>query len=454
MSIYKECDIRGIYGEEFTEKDAFLIGQAIGTKLNGEIVLVSGDVRPSTPLLKEHLIEGLRVAGADVTDLGMLPTPAFYYAVTQLQCGGGVTVTASHNPYQYNGFKLIFGKHPVGAEDIQQIRGMVEKGIFSTGKGTLSNYDILPSYRQSMRKFFPKSSQGLSLVVDGCNGAMSELGPELLAAAGHRVYDLFPGFDGTFPNRDPNPAVSSNLKALQQAVLVKKADMGIAFDGDGDRVVFVDNLGRVLSSERSLVIFIREYLMGKPAPVVYDIKSSSVVKDAVLASGGESLQERSGHAFIKRRFLDHKAALAGEISGHFFFAELGYDDGLYAALRMAEILRNVQTSLSDLADGIPQTLITPDLRFFCPYSERDTLLKDLETKAGAFPLSKMDGLRIELAGGWLLVRKSVTEEGMTLRAEARDADGMKQILRMASGWIPKAGQIIETYLAPYGLDFL
>ncbi len=435
MSIYKDCDIRGIYQKEFDERDAYQIGRALGTDFEGKTLALGGDVRVSTPILKQSIMDGLRESGANIIDIGMVPTPVFYYALKHLPVDGGVQVTASHNPAEYNGFKLMFGDMPVTPALIGAIEDRVRSGEYSEGAGTLRSHDITSEYFQWITAACPKGDR--KVVLDCCNGATSALAPKVFKALGYDVVELYCTFDGRFPNRDPNPAVYSHLGDLCAKVKETGADFGAAFDGDGDRMVFVDDRGEVVQSERALAIFIDEYLKDRPSSVVYDLKSSSVVRDAILAKGGEPRMERSGHAFIKRNFLEHHSALAGEISGHFFFGELGYDDGLYAALKMGEILTKGGKPMSTLLDAIPKTLITPDIRCFCPYDRRDGWLDRVREMGKDYEVSEIDGVRVQFPDGWLLVRKSVTEEGVTMRIEAKDEDAMARIKALLAETLPE-----------------
>lgn len=425
MSIYKECDIRGVYGKDLDEDTAYGIGRAVGSMMSGRQTAVGGDVRVSTPVLKQNLIRGLLESGANVTDLGTVPTPAFYFALEKLSADGGITVTASHNPPQYNGFKLMLGKMPVTPEMMRDIERLVNEKGFKTGRGTLDFREVMSEYENSLTNKFKKGA--LKVVIDCGNGAMSEIAPRVFEKLGYRVVRLFCAFDGTFPNRDPNPAVYEHIGALREAVKKNHADFGIAFDGDGDRVIFVDDQGEAIGSERSFVLIIRKYLKDRPSSVVYDQKSSSIVKNVIAELGGQPLPERSGHAFIKKRFLENRSTLAGEISGHYFFGELGYDDGLYTALVMAELVGESGKRLSDLIKDVPRPLITPDIRFFCPFGKQDDLLERIRSLKEKYPVSELDGVRVEFPFGWLLVRRSVTEEGMTVRFEGDDEDAMRAI---------------------------
>lgn len=439
MSIYKACDIRGIFGRELDEHTAYLIGRAVGSIMNGQTLAVGGDVRISTPALKSELIRGILESGTSVADLGLIPTPALYFALHHLDVAGGITVTASHNPPQYNGFKLMFGSTPVDSAYIQMLAKKVDEQVFADGQGQLTYEDILIPYEQHMLEFHAHGKG--KVVIDCGNGSMSLLAPSVFRRLGYDVVPLYCDFDGSFPNRDPNPAVYEHLTDLCRTVIDNRADFGIAFDGDGDRVVFVDDKGNVAKTEQSFVLFINYYLKGKPSSVVYDLKSSSIIKNAVLDMGGTPIMERSGHAFIKKRFLENGSVLGGEISGHFFFKELGYDDGLHAALIMARIIQESGVSLSELVSRIPKSLITPDIRVFCTYTEQDHWLdqvrKQGEKLGRSVQLTEIDGVRLEFSDGWLLVRKSVTEESITIRIEADSKSSMRRIKKDLQQILPQ-----------------
>jgi len=426
MSIFKECDIRGVYGDKLDEEKAFLIGRAIGTLLTGKELVVGGDVRISTPVLTENLIKGLLESGAHVINIGAVPTPLMYFAKSFLKTDGGVMVTASHNPPEYNGFKIILGELPVTPEDLKAIEQRMEQRDFTTGKGSLRDVSIERDYENFVLPLIQPGKK-LKVVIDACNGSMSELAPQLFFRAGYEVVELFCSFDGRFPNRNPNPAVYSHLGALQEKVRTEGADMGIAFDGDGDRVVFVDNRGRFCESERSFVILLGEYLGKETSSVVYDGKSSSVVKNCIEKAGSRGIMERSGHAFIKRRFLENDSVLAGEISGHFFFRELGFDDGLFAALKMAQIVSRSDETMAQRIDGIEKTVITPDLRINMDDDSIRRIMEYLNVFEGKYPVSRLDGIRIEFDSGWVLVRKSVTEPCITLRLESESEESLRDM---------------------------
>lgn len=438
MSIFKDCDIRGIYGTELTDGDAYRIGRGLSAMLPpGAVMRVGGDVRLSTPALKENLIRGLTDSGVRVEDLGLIPTPALYYALANGRADGGATVTASHNPPEHNGVKFMLGGEIVSRAITERLQDIIRRGDFIDGAGSAAPLDIMPAYLASLTKRFG-ARRPLHVVVDAGNGAMSLAAPAAFRGVGYSVTELFCQFDGAFPNRDPNPAEYDRLGAVCQKVTEVGADFGVAFDGDGDRAVFIDNLGRPVQNEKSLVLFIRHLLKNRPTPVVYDQKSSSVIRKTVLAMDGAPIPERSGHAFIKRKFLEVGAAVAGEVSGHFFFGELGYDDGLFAALMMAEMLCLSEKTLAELADGIILPPISPDLRIPCAYGEQDACLERVEALKEAHPcsVSKLDGVRLEFEDGWALVRKSVTAEQLTLRTEAETESRLSEILALVRSVLP------------------
>ena len=438
MSIYKDCDIRGIYSSEITAEESYKIGRALASMCPGKI-LVGGDVRLSTPELKAALTEGLLDSGAEVVDLGVIPTPALYCALRHSDARAGATVTASHNPPEYNGIKFMIGHTPVTRSTIDRLHGIVESGEFVNKRGTLTQVDAADKYADMLANRF-RAKKPLHVLVDAGSGAMSRVAPEVFRRAGYRVTELYCEADGAFPHRSPNPAEYSCLGGTGEALRAAGADFGVAFDGDGDRAVFLDEQGRPIQNEKSLVLFIRALLKDRPTPVVYDQKSSSVIRDAVLEMGGEPMPEKSGHAFIKKRFLENGAAVAGEVSGHFFFGELGYDDGLFAALSMAELIAEADAPLSRLVEDIVCPLITPDIRIPCAYGLQQSWLDAAEAmaKADGAQISHLDGVRADYADGWFLMRKSVTAEQITLRAEAKTPERLAALLGAVAQTLPEA----------------
>ena len=436
MSIYKDCDIRGIYEKEITAQDTYKIGRALATLAPGKI-LCGGDVRLSTPELKGALMKGLTESGAELIDLGTIPTPALYYALKHSDAVAGCTVTASHNPPKYNGVKFMIGSDPVTRPVVDKLQAVAEGGEYAEKAGSIEKWDVCQDYLAFLGERF-SAKKPLHVLVDAGSGAMSSIAPAAFRQAGYRVTELFCEADGSFPHRDPNPAEYKHLDKTGEAVRACGADFGVAFDGDGDRAVFLDENGVPVQNEKSLVLFIRALLENKPTPVVYDQKSSSIIRDAVLEMGGKPLPEKSGHAFIKKRFLDNGAAVAGEVSGHFFFGELGYDDGLFAGLMMADLIARSGRKLSEMVENIICPPITPDIRIPCAYADQQGWLDTVEKMAvekGA-EISHLDGVRADYPDGWFLMRKSVTAEQITLRAEAKTEERLKEILAEVAAVLP------------------
>lgn len=418
MSIYKQCDIRGVYGQDLDEAVALRLGRALATRYPSVEVVVGGDVRLSTPVLKGALIEGLVRGGSHVIDVGRVPTPTLYYAKHHYGCEGAVMVTASHNPARYNGFKMMYGRLPITPDEVQTLASCMATGEYSEGQGSMVQRDVLPSYVDMLCQRFA-GLRPRTVVVDAGHGSMGAVAPHVLERVGLRADRLFCAMDGAFPVRDPNPAVPEHLAALSDHVQSTGADLGVGYDGDGDRVIFVDECGRVLPADRVLVLMVRDVLRACPGGgVVYDLKSSSVVADETLAAGGRPLMERSGHAFIKRRLLDEGAELGGEISGHYFYRELGGDDALYATLRLCNILDRLNVSLGQAIDTVPDYPITPDIRLPCPPGVARRVLGELERAFADLPIGQVDGVRVSFPEGWGLARLSVTEPMITLRFEA------------------------------------
>jgi phosphomannomutase/phosphoglucomutase len=445
MSVFKSCDIRGLYNDELTPAFAFDFGRAVGTALEGRRVVVGGDARPSTPRLKGALIEGLMTAGCYVYDLGLVPTSALYFAQDWLKVDGALMVTASHNPPGYNGFKLMLDEWPITEAALQALRDRMESRRFRQGQGYWNRADVVEAYQTQIEQFF-ETGRSLRVVVDAGNGCMSSIAPDVLERKGYTAIRRFCEIDGRFPNRDPNPAIPAHLTGLAEQVVADQADLGVAFDGDGDRVVFVDNEGRILPGDRSFVLFIRHRLPAARTPgertVVYDLKCSSVVAEEIKRWNGIPRMERSGHAFIKTTLMQEQANLAGEISGHYFFGELHRDDALFATLLTLQILSQTDRPLSELMDTVPQYPITPDLRLPCESAERSEILAQVQAAFADHEISTIDGVRITFDNGWALIRSSVTEPLITLRFEGHTADELHQIQAEVARRVPALGRML------------
>ncbi len=440
MSIFKACDIRGVYPDELDEVMAEAIGRAIGTELAGGDCAVGGDVRSSTGPLKDSLIGGLSATGVRVIDVGIVPTPVVYWARNRLGTQGAAVVTASHNPPAYNGVKLMLADLPVRPEDMERLRQRVADGDFFSGRGETESRDVREPYLGWLADRFADTGQGLKVVVDAGNGAASTWAPAAFRDAGYEVETLLCTPDGRFPHRSPNPSSRDALEAAADRVRGTGSDFAACFDGDGDRVVFLDEQGEFVDAEKALILFARDLLCGNPGGrVVYDLKCTRTVPAEIERAGGKPLMERSGHAFIKRRLIEEDAVFAGEASGHFFFGELGGDDGLYAALRMGELVASGGRSLRERLAAIPAYYISDDIRIRRPQGDTGQVVEGLKEAFSDHPQDHTDGVRIEFDGGWALCRPSVTEPALTVRVEGDSPGRLEEIKRIVLAQITSDG---------------
>lgn len=433
MSIFHACDIRGIAGKDLTDYMARRIALAVGVKLTGQTVVVGGDIRLSTPALQRIVLDALAESGCHVLDIGTVATPVFYYALKTTGAAGGVMITASHNPAPYNGFKLVLGPEPVTEADIAEIAAMVAVDRRTTGNGAIVARPVVDEYVQYTAGLAKPGH--LRVVIDAGNGATAPIAPRLFRALGYDVIEMYCRPDGAFPHRPPNPALAENLAALGARVRETGADLGIAFDGDGDRVGFVDETGQAVDNDDILVLLARHYLRREKGTVIYDAKCSMVVPEEIAKAGGRAVMARAGHTFSKAAFLREKALFAGEISGHFFFRELGYDDGMYAGLKMCEIVAE-SGPLGTLVNTIPNYILTPDIRVPYPGQDKEAILAGVAARLAAYRPNLIDGVRIEFSDGWGMIRASVTEPLFTLRFEAKTPERLREIITLLLDALP------------------
>jgi phosphomannomutase / phosphoglucomutase len=447
MSIYKACDIRAVYGTELKGSDAEALGYALAALKGPVDIVVGGDARLSTPVLKLKLIEALVNAGCRVHDLGMIATPVFYFALQYLSIPTGVMVTASHNPPQYNGFKFILGDLPITQAEMGQVRELMESGSCNDhAGGELYSHDLNPAYLDVMLAQIENCSD-LKIVVDYGHGMGAQIGPALWSATGAEVFPLFAEVDGNFPGRSPNPAVAANLDALCDAVLCHRADLGAAYDGDGDRFALVDDQGRVVGNDQVIALFAGELLKKEPAVVIYDQKCSTIVPERVRQLGGDAFIERSGHTFIKTAFVQKDAVYAGELSGHHFFRSLPQgDDGVMASIFLAAMLAREGCPLSEWLGTLPKYPVTPDIRISVQKGEAERILQKLSRGlAQEAKISELDGVRAEFDDGWGLARLSVTEPMITLRFEGANEIALRRILGRFEELVPELANRLLVY---------
>ncbi len=432
--IFKAYDIRGIVGRSITNEITRQIGQALGSEIlsgGGKQVVVGRDGRLSGPELVKHLSDGLLSAGCDVIDIGQVPTPVVYFAAFHLNASSAVAVTGSHNPPDYNGFKMVVNGETISGERIQGLKQRIEHGDLMTGIGTRSEVDVVEEYIQRIVEDI-ELKRPLKLVVDCGNGVAGGVAPELFRRLGCDVVELFCEVDGTFPNHHPDPSQLKNLQDLIKEVAKQNADVGFAFDGDGDRLGVVSPDGTNIWPDRQMILYARDILTRNPgAEIIYDVKCSRNLARAISAAGGKPLMWRTGHSFIKSKLKQSGAALAGEMSGHIFFKErwYGFDDGAYTGARLLELLSHDPRSPAEVFADLPDSINTPELRIDMQEGEHFKFMDELSANAdfAGADVSTIDCLRADFPNGFGLVRPSNTTPTLIMRFEADDETSLEQI---------------------------
>ena len=445
-TILREYDIRGVVGETLHARDARAIGQAFAAimrEVGGKAIAIGRDGRLSSPELEAALVNGLSGAGIDVVRIGVGPTPMLYYAVNTLDVDAGIMVTGSHNPPSHNGFKIMLGKKPFFAKDIQRLGEIAARGEFPTGAGRVSERAVLDDYVARLLKDFD-GKKPLLVAWDAGNGAAGEALQRLTAKLPGRHILLNETIDGRFPAHHPDPTEIKNLIQLQETVTREGCDLGIAFDGDADRIGIVDGKGRILWGDQFMVLMARDILRAKPGSmVIADVKASQVLFDEVARMGGVPLMWRTGHSLIKSKMAETGAPLAGEMSGHIFYADryYGYDDALYAAVRVLGIIGRGNETLAQFRDSLPQVVNTPELRFPCSEERKFAVVDEVRARlesAGA-TIAAIDGVRVKTEAGWWLLRASNTQDVLVARAEARDEAGLETLKDLLADQLRASG---------------
>ena len=422
--IFREYDIRGIAGKDITAPEVRLLGQGIGTFMvqNGCRKLTVGrDCRISSDDFAGELIKGLVATGCQVTDIGICPTPVLYFSIQSLKQDGGVMVTASHNPKEYNGFKICIGSDSVHGKDLQVIRDIVGAGRFVRGEGFSSAAHVIPEYQHFVEENIILS-RPLKVGVDAGNGTAGVVAVPILKNLNCEVHDLYCEMDGTFPHHEADPTVLKNMKDLIALVRENELDVGIGYDGDGDRIGVVDEKGEIVYGDKLMILFAREILSRRPGAVfISEVKCSKVMYDDIEKHGGRAVMWKTGHSLIKAKMKAERAALAGEMSGHMFFEDryLGFDDAVYASCRLLEILAATGRRISDLLSDLPRTYTTPEIRVDCPDDRKFGLVEKVTRYfKERYDVIDIDGVRILFDDGWGLVRASNTQPALVLRFEA------------------------------------
>ena len=433
---FREYDIRGIAGTQITEADVTRLGRAFGTYLlrQGKRRITLGrDIRPSSEKFREALLEGMLATGLQVTDLGTCPTPVFYFSLRHLNAEGGIMITASHNPPEYNGFKICNGFDTIFGSEIQRLRAIMDEGEFIRGRGTLDSYDIIASYHKHILQAI-NLERRLRIGVDAANAVGGPVAVPLFRQLGCEVHELYCQPDETFPNHEPDPTVVENLQDLITLVKSKKLDVGIAYDGDCDRIGVVDNQGQVVFGDRLMIIFARDILAKQPgATFISEVKCSKTLYEDIEKHGGKAVMWKTGHSLIKKKMKEVGAALAGEMSGHMFFADryFGYDDAIYASCRLLEILDKSGKTIAELLNGVPTTVVTPEIRVDFPDEVKFSLVEKVkEYFRQKYPVIEVDGVRVLFDYGWGLVRASNTQPALVLRFEAETAEQLEEYRQM------------------------
>ncbi|HCU88414.1 MAG TPA: phosphomannomutase/phosphoglucomutase [Gammaproteobacteria bacterium] len=435
-SIFRNYDIRGVVGETLTLKSVYEIGRAVGTEaVAGEqrSVITARDGRNSSRELRDALAKGLRDSGCDVFDIGLTPTPVLYFATHYLNTNNGVMITGSHNPPEYNGIKIVLDGETLSGDAIQTIRKRVEAQNYTTGEGVIQSMEVLPEYIRRVSEEIPPSlGDSFKVVVDCGNSVPGIVAPQILRALGHEVIELYCKVDGNFPNHHPDPSQPENLSDLIRTVRDEGADLGLAFDGDGDRLGVVDRGGKIIWPDRQMILFANDVLSRNPgAKIIYDVKCSGVLHDAIKKQGGEPIMAQTGHSLIKKKMKDTGALLAGEMSGHIFFKErwYGFDDAMYAAARLLEILSTAGGSLDEVFGTLPDRVSTSELRLEMPEQEHAEFMQNV--LAGASfengVVTTIDGLRVDFPDSWGLIRPSNTTPCLVLRFEGDDKAALDTI---------------------------
>jgi phosphomannomutase/phosphoglucomutase len=446
--IFRQYDIRGIVDEDLTAEAAHLIGRGFDALLakrgiSGGVV-VGRDNRPSGSALRDALVRGLLESGRAVTDVGVVPTPLVYWSLHHLPVEGGIQITGSHNPPEYNGFKLCVRTDSLHGEGIQELRAIIEAGRFREGNGRLETTHVIDGYIDDVAARTGLLARRLKVVIDCGNGTGSLVTAQLFGRLGIDAWHIFCDSDGTFPNHHPDPTVVENLTDLIREVRDRGADLGIAFDGDADRIGVVDARGEIVWGDHVLILYARDVLQrtGPGQPIIFDVKCSQALPDAITAAGGKPVMWRTGHSLIKERMKELNAPVAGEMSGHMFFSEgfYGHDDALYGAARLLRIVAADGRALHEMLADVPHFVSTPEIRVDCPEERKFGVVADAVRHFRArHEVIDVDGVRVLFGDGWGLIRASNTQPVLVTRYEARTPERLAAIRREMEDWLRGQG---------------
>jgi phosphomannomutase/phosphoglucomutase len=446
--IFRQYDIRGVVGDDLTEEAARALGGAYAALLRerglGGDVAVGRDNRPSGTALRNALVEGMTDAGVSVVDIGVVPTPLLYWSLHHLGVVGGIQITGSHNPPEYNGFKLCLGTESLHGEDIQHLLELIRTGAAPGGRGAVRHEAVIDRYVADVAQRVGKLSRPMQVVYDCGNGAGALVAPQLMRAIGVQGTGLFCESDGTFPNHHPDPTVPANLEDLIAAVKRDGAELGIAFDGDADRIGLVDDNGTIVWGDHILILYARDVLerTGAGQPIIFDVKCSQALPHEIEKAGGKPVMWKTGHSLIKDKMKELRAPLAGEMSGHMFFGEgfYGHDDALYGAARLLRIIADSGRTVRELLADVPEFVSTPEIRVDCADDRKFAVVeKAVEHFRRLHDVSDVDGVRVLFGDGWGLIRASNTQPILVLRFEARSGKRLHEIRAELEGWLRAQG---------------
>jgi phosphomannomutase/phosphoglucomutase len=435
-AIFREYDIRGVVDTDLTKETVHELGRGISSYFAQHglaRITVGRDCRPSSDFFFDALLEGLLTSGMEVTDIGVCPTPLLYFSIVHLQKEGGVMITGSHNPSEFNGFKVCVGKEAIYGKEIQRLREIIEKRDYVQGKGGLAPYDIIRDYHRYILANI-RIDRKISVVVDAGNGTGGVVAVPILRELGCRVEALYCEMDGNFPHHHPDPTVEKNLSDIIDTVKATKADLGIGYDGDADRIGVIDEQGRIIWGDKLMIIFCREIIKEQGGGTfIGEVKCSQTLYDEIERLGGRGIMWKTGHSLIKDKMKKEKALLAGEMSGHIFFADryFGFDDAIYASCRLLEIVGTSGKRVSELLEGIPQTYVTPEIRVDCPDAIKFQVVEQATAYfRQAYPVIDVDGMRVRFPEGWGLLRASNTQPALVLRFEATSEERLEELKDM------------------------
>ncbi|MFQ5673894.1 MAG: phosphomannomutase/phosphoglucomutase [Nitrospinales bacterium] len=431
--IFREYDIRGVVGKDLTADTVELIGKAAGTYIRrqgGKTLTLGRDMRNSSTEFHDALSKGLLSTGCDVIDIGVVPTPVSYFSLHHLKPDGGIMITGSHNPPEFNGFKISVGLHSLYGKQIKALKQIIDDGEFEQGDGRMETRDVMEDYMNAVCRVI-QLARPVKVVVDGGNGCFGIVGGKLLKRLGQNPVELYCEPDGNFPNHHPDPTVPKYLTDLIARVKSEKAELGIGFDGDADRIGAVDAAGNIIWGDQLLVLFARDILQRNPgATIVGEVKCSQNLFDDIKKHGGVPVMSAAGHSLIKKKMRETQALLAGEMSGHICFSDnfFGFDDAIFAACRLLQIVASSDQDLSQMLADLPKTWYTPEIRVACPDDRKFQIVKQLtDYFRSHYDVIDVDGVRVNFGDGWALARASNTQPVLVLRLEAKSSQRLQEL---------------------------